>query len=493
MSSYKNIAKSTGLIGFVQIIQIFFGVIRNKVIAVLIGTAGFGIWSLYNTYLELITQFSILGIDKSGVRQISKKTDDNTYIPKIIYVFRSSILVISILATIISIIFSKFVSLNLFKTPDYQIGVIIISFAILFNGISSGQKSILNGLRDLKGLALSQIASSIIGTIICIIAVIILGEKGTPFYIFTVALVSVVFTYRYSRKLNIQRIIPTRNEYSKELGLLLKLGLSFSVAGAIAAFSTYFSRIYLTTNFNIETVGIYQASWTISNLYVGMILGAMGVDLMPRLMKVIDDKVEINKSVNEQMELGMLVSSIGIVIIISFSSLLLGTFYSTDFVSGESIIRWQILGVSLRLLGFPLSYSIVAKEKVLIYIFIQTVFWISDFLLLILFSNYFGFLGLGINFFVSYIIYFFLSWFFSYQIFGFRPSLLLKKITLITYIFILTSFIVFYLQLPKIYKFTISSFLIIFNALWIIKTLKKEMNFDIKNLIKKIKCKFLKK
>lgn len=73
MSSYKSIVKSTGLIGFVQVFQIVFGVIRNKAIALVLGASGFGIWSLYNSYLAMVTQFSVLGLDKSGVRQISKK------------------------------------------------------------------------------------------------------------------------------------------------------------------------------------------------------------------------------------------------------------------------------------------------------------------------------------------------------------------------------------------------------------------------------------
>ena len=493
MSSYKDIAKSTGLIGLVQIFQIVFGVIRNKVIAILLGTAGFGIWSLYNTYLSLVTQFSILGLDKSGVRQISKKTEDQTYVPKVIYVFKTTILIISIIATIVSIVFAKQVSISLFDSEEYKYGVVIVSLAIMFNGVASGQKSILNGLRDLRGLAISQIFGSVIGTIVCITAVYMLGEKGIPFYIFTVALVSVVFTYRYTKKLKIEKFVPTKNEFSKELKTLFRLGLSFSVSGAVAALSAYLSRIYITTSFDIETVGIYQSSWTISNLYVGMILGAMGVDLMPRLMKIIDDKVQINKAVNEQMELGVLVSSVGIVSIISFSSLLLNIFYSSEFSVGESVIRWQILGVSFRLLGFPFSYSIVAKEKVFTYIFVQTIFWSLDYILLMVFSHYFGFNGLGLNFFVAHLVYFSLCWFFCHKIYGFKPTVLLKKIIVFAYSFIIISFLVYYLPIKDLYKYILSLFIVMLNLFWILNTLKNRMDFDFKKIINKIKCKFVKK
>jgi antigen flippase len=491
MSSYKNIAKSTGLIGLVQAFQILFGVVRNKVIALLLGTAGFGVWSLYNSYIQMITQFSILGLDKSGVRQISKNSKDVTYIPKVIYVFRNSILVVSLIATIVSIFFAKNISQALFKTPDYSTGVIIVSFSILFNSMSSGQKSILNGLRDLRGLAISQILGTVLGTIVCVLAVYFLREKGIPFYIFTVAFVSVIFTWWFTKKLNIEKIKPEVKEFKSELGNLLKLGLSFSVSGAVAALMTYLSRIYLASYFDIETVGIYQSSWTISNLYVGMILGAMGVDLMPRLMKIIDDKSKIRKAVNEQMELGVLVSSIGIAAILLSSSLILNVLYSDKFSVGESVIRWHILGVSLRLLAFPLSYAIVAKEKVLMYIFVQTVFWVADYLLLILFSNLFGFDGLGLNFFIAYIVYFTLCWLINIKIIDFRPSKQLIKIIVIAYSFIAVSYFCYFL--PLYLRILTGGVLILLNYLWINKILKDKMGINIREILIRYNNRKLKK
>ncbi|MCC8133955.1 MAG: hypothetical protein LIP04_10585, partial [Tannerellaceae bacterium] len=76
MSSYKDILKSSGIIGIVQIAQMFFGLLRNKVIAILLGTNGIGLWELFQTYIEMFSTFSLLGMDQSGVRLISKKAND---------------------------------------------------------------------------------------------------------------------------------------------------------------------------------------------------------------------------------------------------------------------------------------------------------------------------------------------------------------------------------------------------------------------------------
>ena len=75
-TSYKDIARSSGVIAVVQVIKIVFGLIQNKVLAVIVGTQGFGIWGMYNTYVEMVSSFSSLGLDSSGVRQIARHADD---------------------------------------------------------------------------------------------------------------------------------------------------------------------------------------------------------------------------------------------------------------------------------------------------------------------------------------------------------------------------------------------------------------------------------
>ena len=47
-SSYSGIFKSTFLFGFVQVVRILVGVIKNKVVAILLGAEGMGIYGAQN-------------------------------------------------------------------------------------------------------------------------------------------------------------------------------------------------------------------------------------------------------------------------------------------------------------------------------------------------------------------------------------------------------------------------------------------------------------
>lgn len=404
-TSFKEMAKSSGIVAFVQIAKMIFGLLRNKLIALLIGASGFGIWSLYYTFIEMVSTFSVFGLDQGGVREIAKSSNDKEAIGKCIYTFGLAILLISFLSGLIVFILAEKISLYLFNTLEYINGIRIISVVVLVYGISKGGYAILNGVHALKYLAISQIISAIAGSLSAILLVYWGGTLGIPYALATVIISSAIMTVFYVRKLKIKIVVPKKVEFYLRIRSLLYLGLGFTVAGLISSVMTLQSRSFLSSHYNMDAVGIYQASWTISNLYIGIILSAMGIDFMPRLAKVSDDNQAMNKLINQQIEFGVALSSIGITFILLLSPIILQILYSSEFIAGSSIIRWQVLGVALRVLAFPFSYSIMAKGKSIQYAFIQVFFWTGDYLLLMLFSHLWGFDALGINYFVAYCFY----------------------------------------------------------------------------------------
>jgi PST family polysaccharide transporter len=308
------------------------------------------------------------------------------------------------------------------------------------------------------------------------------GIKGIPFYILILGSTLLISTWYYAKRLNIKFKIPELKIFTKEFKKLINIGLGFSIAAAIGAIITYLSRIYISDEFDLSSVGIYQACWMMSNIYIGMILRAMGVDFMPRLSKVIKNKVKTNQLVNEQMELGLLVSGIGIIGVLIYSPIALELLYSKEFTAGVSIIQWQILGVSLRVLGFPFSYVIILRGKSITYVIVQVIFWVSDYLLLILFSSLIGFDGLGINFFVSYLIYLTITWIINYKIIEFRPSKLLIVLMSKVYLFILATLITS-LFLPNTYTYLVGILFVIYYLIWMVSRLKNDMQIDIINIL----------
>ena len=57
-----------------------------------------------------------------------------------------------------------------------------------------------------------------------------------------------------------------------------------------------------------ESLGYFQAAWAISMTYIGFVLSAMGTDYYPRLTQTIHDRIKVNRLVNEQTEVAILLA-----------------------------------------------------------------------------------------------------------------------------------------------------------------------------------------
>jgi antigen flippase len=487
MNNYRSILKTSGLVGMVQIIRMVFGLIRNKMIAVILGANGFGIWGLYQSYVEMVSTFASLGIDKSGVREIAINSHNEKDLKSTVFAIHTLQFFIAVIAFSIFSYFSKIISVYLFDTSDYKNGIIIASFASLLTCFGNSNVAILNGIRDLKGLALSQIISSIIGTVIIVSIMSLLDTKGIPYFFLIsstiYALTSVIFLIR-------NKLIDYRasiNQLLKSAKFLITIGLGFSGSALVLTVSSFMINSYISKEFDLGSVGIYQASWTISNLYIGIILSAIGIDFMPRITKTIEDNIQAKKLLNEQMEFGLLISSLGILFILMFSKQILIFLYSKEFIMGTSIIRWQVLGVVLRVLGFPFGYALMAKNKPLLFFIIQLIFACLNYIFVILFTQIFGFKGLGMNYFFAYLIYTLIIYLTCYRIIGYQPSnFLLRLILFISILVILVFF------LPSLIDGTllITVKILIFAALIYIvnKILIKQMGISVIDMVlKKLK------
>ena len=68
---YAQILKYTGIFGSIQGLSILTGVIRNKVMALLLGTQGMGMLSLLNSTVSFLSMSTSLGLSFSAVREIA--------------------------------------------------------------------------------------------------------------------------------------------------------------------------------------------------------------------------------------------------------------------------------------------------------------------------------------------------------------------------------------------------------------------------------------
>ena len=307
--SYRSIFKTTSLFGGVQAFQIVIGIIKSKFIAIILGPEGVGLLGLYSSAIELVKQFTAMGLAQSAVRDVSeaKGTGDMQRIGIIISVLRKLMWLTGLLGSIVVMLLSPMLSKITFGSYDYTIPLIILSVTLLFDQICAGQKVILQGLRRLKDLAKASAIGSTFGLVVSIPLYYWIGLRGIMPTLILNSVTALIISYYYSNKVRIEKRKTTVHQTFQEGKVMMRMGIAMSVSNILTVVSAYILRSYLRYEGGIEEVGIFSAGYAIINTYVNMIFTAMSTDFYPRLAAVNRDNAKCRDIVNQQGEIGTLI------------------------------------------------------------------------------------------------------------------------------------------------------------------------------------------
>ena len=441
-TSYGQVLKSSTLIGVSSLANVALGIVRTKVFALLLGPSGIGLLGLYNSVADLARSVAGLGVNSSGVRQIAEAvgTGDTQRIACTVTTLRRVALCFGALGSLLLLVFSKQVARVTFGDDRHAGAVALLSLAVLFGNVSAAQGALVQGMRRIADLARISVLGALYGTLFSIPIVYFFGERGLVPSLVCVAGMSILTSWWYARKIQVERVKLSVREIVRESSGLLKLGVVFMASSLMVMGSAYLVRIILLRQLGFEAAGYYQAAWALGGLYVGFILNSMGADFYPRLTAVASNNAECNRLVNEQAEVGLLLAGPGILGTLVFSPLVIALFYSGKFGPAVEILRWFCLGMLLRVASWPMGYILLAKGAAKVFFWTELVTNALQVGLVYAAVQAFGLVGAGIGFFGMYVFYWLCIYLVVRRLSGFRWSsanrrLALALVPLITIVF----------------------------------------------------------
>jgi antigen flippase len=424
VNTYGQILKSTALIGGSSVANIALGMVRTKVMAVLLGPAGIGLWGLYNAIADLAQGVAGLGVNSSGVRQIAEAvgSGNSQRIARTVTVLRRVSIVLGLLAAVFIAVFSPRISALTFGTDAHAVAVALLSVAVFLRLVASGQLALIQGMRRISDLAMAGVWGALLGTTITIGAVYFLGSAGLVPSLIAIAATTLATTWWYSRRIPIAAPPITLSETWHETSALLGLGFAFLASAFMTMGVAYAVRITVLRVVGYEAAGLYQAAWTLAGLYVGFILQAMGADFYPRLTAVGKDNIECNRLVNEQALMGLLLAGPGVIATVTFAPAVVALLYSSSFAPASGLLRWICLGMMLRIISWPTGFIIVARGEQRLFFLTELAWTIVHVGLAWACVTFYGLNGAGMAFFGSYVFHVVLIYLVVRHLTGFRWS-----------------------------------------------------------------------
>lgn len=421
--SYKHVLKYTGAFGGVQGLNVLISLVRNKLIALLLGPGGMGLASLFNTTVSMISQTTSLGISVSAVKNLSEMVEkgDDERITHFVKIVRGWSLLTALIGMLVCAVAGPFLSNTTFSWGDHSLHFIFLAPAVGMIAITGGETAILKSHRKLGAIAIVQIISVMASLLISVPIYYFFWQAGIVPVIVLMAFVTMCATLWYSLRLYPLQLSGTRGILGEGMEMV-RLGVAFTLAGIIGSGAEMVIRSYLNVTGDLEVLGLYNVGYMLTITYAGMVFSAMETDYYPRLSAVNNDIEITNLTVNRQMEVSLLIISPMLTALIVFLPILIPLLFSSEFIDVVTMAQVSVLAMFFKVLTLPVAYITLARGYSMTYLILESVYFVVFVVLIVLGYQHLGLLGTGVAITLAHVFDYAMINLYAYKKYGYRVS-----------------------------------------------------------------------
>ncbi len=403
MKLLKNQFLSASAQNAVQmVVRFVVGLLNMKVIALFVGPPGMALFGQLQNTLQIGSSLSGLGFTNGIIRYNS----EYHHSPKKQQLFNSTsftaTLVSSIVTGIIIIIFAKELSAYLFKNTQYYLicacgGIYLLSVSF-FNLVLA----ILNGWQKLRTFILLNLIQSISLLVFIVIATVLWHIEGMLWAL----ILQSVFTAIASFWILIQLKVKISLHLSKiALAKLSSYSIITLASGILGPLALLLIRDIVIEQVSIQSAGIWEAINKVSNSYVIFVTGAFSYYFLPRFAKLKDNN-EIRQEIISTYQLLIPLLLAGGVFLYFVREPLISIIYTKAFNEASSIIQWQFIGDTFRVLSWLIGYLLIAKARTKTFVITELISSLLQVLLTFILVKQIGLEGSTVAYCIENIIYF---------------------------------------------------------------------------------------
>ena len=433
-SSYGQILRSSSIMGGAQVINYLVGLLRVKVVAVLLGPAGVGVIGLYTSATNLLGTVTGMGLRSSAVRAIAQADGkgDPQAVARTIRMLRQLCWATGVLGWLASIALAVPLSRWMFQSSEHAWALALLGGMLLLAAVSNGQIALLQGLRRISDIARVQVMAAVLNTAVTIGLYLWLREDGIVPVLLANAAVTLACSWWFARRIEVPLVSMDWSQAIAEAKPLLGLGAALMWSAVLSLALDLYTRTLISRHWGVDAAGLYQAAWALSGLFAGFVLAAMGADFYPRLTAVIRDRQVAARSVNEQTEIGILLAVPGLLATLAFAKWVVWLLYSAEFAPAADVLVWLVLGVYGRVLSWPMGFILLALGAGRRFMLAETAFLAVQATLVIWLVPRHGVVGAAYAFAVCYGLYTVGMAWVGYRLIGFRWSAAVLRMMLVS-------------------------------------------------------------
>lgn len=467
----KELLKSVSRLSVSTFLNILSSVLKSKILALVAGPAGVGIYSQFINLSALTT--SIFPIGSLGVLNYTSNYFEKQKLDEIgiiIGYFLKRNILYSIVFSLLMIFFSENLSNILFSNNQFSDLIVLFAVFIPVNLCLSFLDIYLKGIRKLNIYVIFLSINSIISTIVTLILIYFYSVQGAIFGLIASISINLLFGLLILKK----NKLTIKLSFRKSVDSVIKkniyaLGIGSIVTLISQNFSILIIKSILAEDQGISSVGIFQSVYSISAAYFGIfftLIGSYSIPKMSSFNNINDMIIEMNTT----MRFLLIVYTPVIITMFVLRIYIINILYSSEFLDAQNLLVYQLPAELIRGMSWVIGLWLIPNFKIKQWIFFDLIFYSLFIALFYIFLKLFNLHteSVSLSYFISYLIYFLINYFYAFKKINFRldsqnTKMLILSVTLISFIFIISN-----------YYITISYFILLPVVIfWIIVFLKK--------------------
>jgi PST family polysaccharide transporter len=400
-----NFIKTSFLSGLSTGISLLARLISTKIVAVYLGTNGMFLLGQLKDFLRLGNTISSFGIENGIVKYVAEFEEQKENLSNIIGTsFRINI-ISAFFVSLVILAFKNQISTFLQIDFDKNFYFFLLVISVISASIHTCFLSIYNGLNRIKLFVIVNIISNIVSAIILVLFVLKMQIIGA-FYALVInqilsLIINIIF-YAVYKPFLIQWIFKKYiNEYFKKLS-------SFSIMAIVGPvcliISSFIVRDYLYEKFGADYAGSWEAMWRISAIYLLFLITTFKFYLIPTFSKLND--IELKKEVFKIWKIVVPIIILITIAVYFSKNIIINLLLSNEFILINSIIFFHLIGDIIKINCWVLGNIMISKAKTKSFVFFQIEWSLVFVTLTYIFIEKYGFVGVSISYFVTYIIHF---------------------------------------------------------------------------------------
>ena len=402
---------TTLLNGIAVLARLLTGLVLNKVLAVMVGPAGFGVIGQFQSFAGMVVAFASAPVTNGVVKYTAEFKDQEGRRVDLWRTAATLGLILSVTTALLLVCFQRPLAAWSIADEGRSYLVVLLAGSLAFMVLNALLIAILNGLKQVRALVAANMAGSVISALTAIGLVTWQGLNGALAALAvsqSLAFLMTLFIFRRHVRTSLRSMLGRLDpQLARGLGRFAIMGLTSAIAIPVAQMVM---RDQLARNLGWPTVGLWQALWKISETHLLLLTSTLSVYFLPRFAEI-QDAAELRREVLRGL-------AFVIPLVLATSGLLffgrhqvVGLLLSSRFLPMLDAFGPQLVGDILKVISLVPAYTMLSHGQTRIYVVTEILFSAVLAGLTVWFSQSMGLRGAAIGYAVTYALYGITMWF----------------------------------------------------------------------------------